>query len=57
MFVCAYNPSYSGGSQFETSLGKIKKLDTPSSQQIKQSVVVSNCNPSYAGGIGRRITV
>jgi hypothetical protein len=44
-----------GGSQFSASLGK-KVTNTPVSTN-KPGIGVHACNPSYSGGIGRRITV
>jgi hypothetical protein len=57
--VYAYDPSYLGGGDQEDDgwrLAQAKVSKTPS-QPINQSVVVHACDPSYAKGIGRRITV
>jgi hypothetical protein len=44
-----------GGLRFKTSLSK-KLAKIPISTN-KSGVVVNNCNLSYAGGTGRRITI
>jgi hypothetical protein len=55
MVVYIYNPSYSGGSWFKTSLNK--KFVSPPISTNKPGMVVHICNPSYAGDIGKRIMV
>jgi hypothetical protein len=44
-----------GRSSFEANLGR--KVSKTLISSNKPKVVVSACNPSYVGGIGRRITV
>jgi hypothetical protein len=59
LHIC--NPSYSK----ETDIGKITVQDQPEQKVGKRNlistsklgVVMSNCNPSYMGDIGRRIVI
>jgi hypothetical protein len=50
-----YRRQRSGALWFKTSLGK--KFAGPHLNQSKLGTVVHTCNPSYVGGIDRRVTV